>query len=70
MPTRGSPSPTGDGFSPSQDALFGYSVATAGDVNGDSYADLIVGADGYNHGQQDEGVAVVLHGRATMARPR
>jgi hypothetical protein len=31
-------------------AFFGHSMATAGDVNGDGYADVIVGADGHNAG--------------------
>jgi len=31
-------------------AFFGGSLATAGDVNGDGYADVIVGADGHNAG--------------------
>jgi hypothetical protein len=43
---------------------FGYSVATAGDVNGDGYSDVIVGAPYYDNGQTDEGRAYVYHGTA------
>jgi hypothetical protein len=43
-------------------ALFGYSVATAGDVNGDGFDDVIVGALSYDNGQTDEGRAFVYHG--------
>jgi len=46
------------------DAHFGWSVGTAGDVNGDGFSDVIVGAYGYDHGQTDEGAAVVYHGSA------
>ena len=38
---------------------------TAGDVNGDGYADVIVGAHGYDNGQTDEGRAFVYHGSAS-----
>ena len=41
---------------------FGYSVASAGDVNGDGYADVIVGAFFYDNGEVDEGAAFVYHG--------
>ncbi|MSQ01324.1 MAG: hypothetical protein EXR71_05430 [Myxococcales bacterium] len=43
-------------------ANFGASVATAGDVDGDGYADVIVGADGYDNGSTDEGAAFVYLG--------
>ncbi|MEO8503968.1 MAG: integrin alpha [Acidobacteriota bacterium] len=44
------------------DALFGWSVAGAGDVNGDGYADVIVGAIQYDQGQTNEGAAFVFLG--------
>jgi hypothetical protein len=41
---------------------FGRSVATAGDVNGDGLDDIIVGAEAYDHGQDDEGAAFAWYG--------
>ena len=46
------------------DARFGVSVRTAGDVNGDGYADVIIGADKYTNGQSNEGAAYVFLGGA------
>jgi hypothetical protein len=46
------------------DALMGTSVAGAGDVNGDGYADVIVGAELYDNGQDDEGAAFLYFGGA------
>jgi len=45
-------------------AFFGFSVAGAGDVNGDGYADVIVGAWRYDAGETDEGAAFIFHGSA------
>jgi hypothetical protein len=46
-------------------ARFGFSVATAGDVNGDGFSDVIVGAPQYDNGQADEGRAFVYLGSAS-----
>jgi hypothetical protein len=45
-------------------AHLGVSVASAGDVNGDGYGDVIVGASQFDNGQADEGRAYVYHGSA------
>ncbi len=50
-------------------AYFGLSVATAGDVNGDGYSDVVVGARSYDNGQTDEGRAYVYHGSSTGLSP-
>ncbi|MBI2565797.1 MAG: FG-GAP repeat protein [Candidatus Schekmanbacteria bacterium] len=46
-------------------AKLGYSVASAGDVNSDGFADLIVGAPAYDGGQTDEGMAWMHLGGST-----
>jgi len=45
-------------------AELGYAVGCAGDVNGDGYSDVLVGAVDADHGQVDEGVVYVFHGGA------
>lgn len=47
----------------SSGSLFGYSVSNLSDVNGDGYADIIVGAPGYNSAQ---GRAYIFKGRSSM----
>lgn len=51
------------------EAQFGRSVAGAGDVNGDGYDDLIVGASLFEAGETDEGAAYVFLGSPTGIAP-
>jgi len=46
-------------------SYFGNSVACAGDVNGDGYSDVIIGANNYENGEQGEGAAFVYYGSAS-----
>jgi len=48
-----------------ESARLGSSVASAGDVNGDGFSDIVVGARGYSHGENDEGAALVFLGSAS-----
>jgi hypothetical protein len=50
------------GWTPQAGANLGFSVATAGDVNGDGYSDVIVGAPYYDDGETGEGIAFVYYG--------
>ncbi len=57
--------PTTSRFGGAANTLLGSSIANAGDVNGDGYADAIVGAPGASNGQAGEGVAYVHYGGAS-----
>ncbi len=46
--------------------FFGNSVSTAGDVNGDGYSDVIVGASGNDEGGTNAGRAYIFLGDASM----
>lgn len=45
-------------------ANFGVGLSGAGDVNGDGYFDIVIGADAWESGQTDEGAAFVYYGSA------
>ena len=45
-------------------AWLGRMVSTAGDVNGDGYADVMANAPRYDNGQTDEGIVWVFYGSA------
>ncbi|RMG15688.1 MAG: hypothetical protein D6729_12165 [Deltaproteobacteria bacterium] len=57
--------PTGLLESTEANAEFGCSVASAGDVDGDGYTDVVVGACGYSNGEAGEGAAYLYRGSAT-----
>lgn len=46
-------------------AWLGRMVSTAGDVNGDGYADVMANAPRYDNGQTDEGIVFIFYGSAT-----
>jgi len=50
---------------PVSGADFGCSVSSAGSVNGDQYADIVIGAESYENGASYEGAAYVYHGSAS-----
>jgi hypothetical protein len=56
-------------FGGQEGAGFGLCVSSAGDVNGDGYGDVIIGAPLYSFGQTAEGAAVVYHGSASGPEP-
>ena len=53
------PTWTGEGKGGSN---FGESIASAGDVNGDGFFDIIVGASRFSNGEDNEGAAFVYYG--------
>jgi hypothetical protein len=50
-------------------AAFGSAVAAAGDVNGDGYSDVAVGAPYHDSGYSDGGRALLFYGNGGMGRP-
>ena len=53
---------TGGRSATKPEAWFGVSTGTAGDVNGDGYADVVVGAPGYEYEPASLGSVFVYHG--------
>ena len=60
-----SSTPTWIAESDQTEANYGFSVASAGDVNGDGYGDVIIGAPFFDNGETDEGRAYVYYGSST-----
>jgi len=49
--------------------FMGISASTGGDINGDGYDDVVVGAGGYDKGQTDEGAVFVYYGSSRGINP-
>jgi hypothetical protein len=62
LPNGISSDPAWSAFGQSTDNWFGGSVSTAGDVNDDGFADVLVGAPSSMNGEYSEGRAYVFHG--------
>lgn len=50
--------------------MYGRTVATAGDVNGDGYSDILVGSPTFDNGQTDEGATFVYMGDSSNSNLR
>tara|TARA_R110002096_G_scaffold16898_9_gene57925 strand:+ start:44921 stop:46372 length:1452 start_codon:yes stop_codon:yes gene_type:complete len=46
-------------------ANWGQSVASRGDINGDGFADLVIGVPNQNNGSDNEGSVIIYHGAAS-----
>jgi hypothetical protein len=57
-------------ISPAGNAQFGFSVASAGDVDGDGYDDVLVGARAYSAGHDNEGAVYLFLGSANGLKDR
>jgi hypothetical protein len=54
--------PVWTGICTQEAASYGETVASAGDINGDGYADIIIGASRYSNGEENEGAVFVYYG--------
>lgn len=60
-----SPTPNWTRFGDQAGAQMGRAATGAGDVNGDGFDDLLVGAEWYDNGEVDEGRAYLFYGSPT-----
>ncbi len=62
---QGNPSNCDWKAEPDQSEAFYYAKVTTGDLNGDGYDDIIIGAYDYDNGEEDEGGIFVWYGSAS-----